>query len=79
MKNSHQINSRYDSEKLLLKAYRSACALKNEIRDKIRRRSEGNWDFCGMRSKGSFILLCFRKKKEAIAAIDNDCGCLQCI
>ena len=70
--------SPYITEKLFLKAYESARTLKEEIRKKIRRRNESNWNFCGMRSQGSFIFLCFQKREEDETNLDDSCGCLQC-
>lgn len=60
-KASHNIKKNCAEEKLFIRAVKSACALKNEIRKRIRRRAERQWDFYGLSSKGAFIFLCFRK------------------
>lgn len=60
-KTSHNIEKNCAEEKLLIRAFKSACALKNEIRKRIQRRAKRQWDFCGLSSKGGFIFLCFRK------------------
>lgn len=63
-KASHNIEDDHAVEKLFIRAFKSACALKNEIRKRIRQRADGQWDFCGLSSKGAFIFLCFRKRAE---------------
>ena len=60
----NQEKIKYIKDEILIRTYASACALKNEIRKKIRERRELHWDFCGLTSRGPFILLCFKKCSE---------------
>jgi hypothetical protein len=63
-KPSSNIEKNCAEEKLFIRAFKSACALKQEIRRRIRRRAQGQWNFCGLSSKGAFIFLCFRKPQR---------------
>ncbi len=48
-------------EKILIRAYDSACALKQEIRSKISQRQRENWELYSMSTRGPFLTLCFRR------------------
>ncbi|MFQ5752053.1 MAG: hypothetical protein ACE5HI_08655 [bacterium] len=66
-KNSLQVTSsqektEYSEEKILLNAYQSAEALKDEIGKIIINRSKLNWDFVNLNSRGPFIYLIFKQK-----------------
>ncbi len=53
--------TRWAKEKILIRAYDSACALKEEIRKKVSSRHNENWELCSMTTRGAFLTLCFRK------------------
>lgn len=74
----HHIDDHCAEEKLFIRAFKSACDLKNEIRERIRRRAEEQWDFCGLSSKGAFLFLCFQKHPESEAMTSETGHCLQC-
>lgn len=46
-------------EKLKIKEYSSAIALKETIRAMIARRSLEHWELCGMKSVGAYLSLTF--------------------
>jgi hypothetical protein len=48
-------------EKILIRAYDSAFALKEEIRNKIGLRQRENWELFSMQTRGPFLTLCFKK------------------
>lgn len=70
-------NLSYTKEKLFLKAFRSACSLKEEIRQKITQYRNRDWRFCGMKIRGAFLFLYFTSPKKSDAPQEDACGCLQ--
>ena len=53
--------TKWAKEKILIRAYDSAHALKEEIRNKISHRKNENWELCSLTTRGPFLTLCFRK------------------
>lgn len=53
--------TKWAKEKILIRAYDSAFALKDEIRNKINRRQSEKWELCSMTTRGPFLTLCFKK------------------
>ena len=54
---------KYTTEQILIKAFDSASALKKEIRERIRKRAESDWDVYGMTSHGAFICCEFKRRE----------------
>jgi hypothetical protein len=52
---------RLSNDEIFIRTYKSACALKNEIRDRIRARKERNWDFCSIETRGPVITLTYKQ------------------
>ncbi len=68
----------YTKEKLPIAAYRSSKALKNEIRRIMNERRAEHWDFCGLKTCGALISLCFKRSLNLTSSETDDCSCLQC-
>lgn len=58
-------------EKLCFRAYHSSDALKHDIRERISRLGRLNWEFYGMRNKGSFLSLCFTRRHETDPLVET--------
>ena len=52
-------NQNFSQEKLLIKDFASALALKDKIRDTIAQRKLEHWHLCCMKSVGSYLSLIF--------------------
>ncbi|MFQ5750867.1 MAG: hypothetical protein ACE5HI_02630 [bacterium] len=53
----NNIGNRCFKDEILIQAFASASALKNEIRDRITRRKKVHWNLCSIKSQGAFITL----------------------
>ena len=57
------IARKYTTEKILIRAFDSASALKMEIRERVRKRAESYWDVCGISTRGAFIYFEFKRRE----------------
>ena len=71
-------NHLYSKDKLSIRAFQSAQELKAEIRRIMRQRRAEHWDFCGLKTCGALISLCFRRSLDFAVSDHDDCACLQC-
>ena len=53
--------TKWTKEKILIRAYDSACALKEEIRNRVVQRQGEKWQLYSMTTRGPFLTLCFKK------------------
>ncbi len=57
---SYNERNNFVKEQILIQNYSSTCALKKEIRDRIKNRSDLNWILCCIKSEGSMLSLNFK-------------------
>jgi len=58
---SETATQHFSNAEILIRAFKSACALKNKIRNRIRARKERNWNVCSIETRGAVITLTYKQ------------------
>lgn len=51
-------------DKILIQEFKTATALKQEIRNRIRERKKMNWQLCSLKAQGGFITVIYQQSRD---------------